>query len=89
MFTVPKPGPNAAVNAFIQPVINQYGYILNGVPTGGGIVGFGSTFDEDNFFRNTGQVGYNLSLGSTIAHDIHVGYQLYRDEEDLIRSSNG
>jgi Carboxypeptidase regulatory-like domain len=90
LFTVPKPGTNAAVNAFIQPIINQYGYTLNGVPTGGGIVGFGSTFDEDNFFRDAGQVAYNLTLsGKGLRHNIHVGYQQYTDSEDLIRSSNG
>jgi hypothetical protein len=90
LFTVPKPGPNSAVNAFIQPVINQYGYLVNGVPTGGGIVGFGSTFDEDNFFRDAGQVAYNLTLsGKGLRHNIHVGYQQYTDSEDLIRSSNG
>ena len=38
----PSRAPDAAFNAFVQPVINRYGYIPNGVPTGGGIVGFGS-----------------------------------------------
>jgi hypothetical protein len=90
LFTVPKPGTNAAVNAFIQPIVNQYGFLTNGVPTGGGIVGYGSIFDEDNFFRDAGQVGYNITLfGLGLRHTIHAGYQQYVDSEDLIRSSNG
>jgi hypothetical protein len=52
-------------------------------------VGYGQQFDEDNFYRNSGQVGYNFSFGNNVQQEIHVGYQLYRDEEDLTRSSNG
>ena len=90
LFTVPKPGPNGAVNAFIQPLIDQYGFLTNGVPTGGGKVGFGNQFDEDNFFRDAGQVGYNITFsGAGFRHEIHAGYQQYVDSEDLIRSSNG
>jgi hypothetical protein len=90
LLTVPKPGANAAVNAFLQPIIARYGYLSDGVATGGGIVGFGSQFDEDNFFRDAGQVAYNLNLATgAVRHAIHVGYQQYVDSEDLIRSSNG
>jgi Carboxypeptidase regulatory-like domain len=90
LLTVPKLGTNAAVNAFVQPIINRYGYISNGVPTGGGLVGFGTTFDEDNFFRDAGQVAYNVMFsGMGLRHNIHAGYQQYIDSEDLIRSSNG
>ena len=78
-----------AYNAFVQPLIDRYGYTLNGVKVGGGTVGFGPQFDDDNFFRDSGQIGYNLNLGQTVTHDIHVGYQWYSDREDLIRSSNG
>jgi hypothetical protein len=78
-----------AYNAFVQPLIDRYGYTLNGVKTGGGNVGYGTTFDQDNFFRNSWQIAYNLNLGSTVSHDIHLGYQRYTDSEDLIRSSNG
>ncbi len=80
---------NAAYNAFVQPIIDKYGYTLNGVKTGGGFVGFGSQFDNDNFFRDAAQMGYNITLGQNVTHDVHVGFQWYSDRETLIRSSNG
>ncbi len=90
LLQVPRTGTNAAVNSFIQPIIDRYGYVANGVRTGGGLVGFGTQFDEDNFFRDAGQVGYNMVLsGMGVHHDIHAGYQQYVDSEDLKRSSNG
>ena len=91
LLTVPLPvAGNAAYNAFIQPIINQYGYLQNGVPTGGGTVGVSSLFDEDNFFRDGIQFGYNYTLiKSNMTHTLHAGYQWYVDSEDLIRSSNG
>lgn len=90
LLTVPKLGTNAAVNAFIQPIINQYGFPSNGVPTGGGTVGFNTTFDQDNFFRTSGQVAYNLTVsGWGMRHNVHAGFLRYIDSEDLTRSSNG
>ncbi len=81
---------NAAQNAFIQPYLDRYGYIQNGVRTGGGTVGFGQfARDDDSFFRKGGQIGYNYTLGSNITHDLHVGYQRYTDSEDRFQSSNG
>jgi hypothetical protein len=88
--TVPTPvSGQTAYNAFIQPLIDRYGYIQNGVPTGGGTVGFGSEFNDQDFFRDAAQIGYNVILGSSVRHDLHVGYQWYQDEEELVRSSNG
>jgi Carboxypeptidase regulatory-like domain len=87
---VPSPIAGAtAYNAFIQPLVNQYGYLTNGVKTGGGFVGYGTLFDNDNFYRDQAQVGYNITLGTSVRHDIHAGLQWYADTEDLIRSSNG
>ena len=89
-FSVPLPAAGqTAYNAFIQPLIDRYGYTSNGVKTGGGIVGYGLQFDNDDFFRDAGQVGYNLTVGGSVKHDLHVGFQMYTDSEDLLRSSNG
>jgi hypothetical protein len=92
LFTVPKIGSNATVNAFIQPIVSQYGYIdpATGVRTGGGLVGFGSTFDKDDFYRDAGQVAFNTTLSAWgMRHNLHGGYQQYIDSEDLDRKSNG
>jgi hypothetical protein len=90
LLTVPSPvAGNAAFNAFIAPLIDRYGYVENGVKTGGGTNGIASQLDENDFFRDAWQLGYNVTLGSSVMHDIHVGYQQYIDSEDLIRSSNG
>src|SRR5262245_30948300 len=90
LVTVPVPiSGQPAYNAFVQPLIDRYGYTQNGVRVGGGTVGYSSLFDNDDFFRDAGQIGYNLTLGSTVTHDLHVGYQRYEDSEDLTRSSNG
>jgi hypothetical protein len=98
--TVPTPIPANA--AFVQPFINKYGFICPasgtaggsactpGQPTGGGTVGFGPyTADNDSFFRKGGQVGYNYTLGTNVTHDLHAGYQQYKDSEDRFQSSNG
>ena len=102
LLNVPKPGSNASVNAFIAPFVNQYGYACTaelavagtcspaGAQAGGGLVGFGSTFDHDDFFRDAGQVGYNVTLsGWGMRHNLHAGYMQSVDSEDLTRSSNG
>jgi Carboxypeptidase regulatory-like domain len=90
LVTVPVPiAGQTAFNDFIAPIISRYGYPVNGVQTGGGTVGYSSLFDNDDFFRKAGQIGYNLTLGSTMRHTIHAGYQRYVDSEDLERSSNG
>jgi len=90
LLSVPAPiAGQTAFNEFVQPLIDRYGYIENGVRLGGGTVGYGTTFDEDNFFRDAGQVAYNVVFGSGLKHDLHLGYQRYVDAEDLTRSSNG
>ena len=93
---------NTALNAFISPYINKYGYRCPDNPqalglsctagqiTGGGTVGYGQfARDDDSFFRKGAQVGYNFSFGSRLTHDLHVGYQRYTDSEDRFQSSNG
>ena len=96
---VPTPsGTNAAQRAFVQPFIDQYGYICPpntssctaGVKTGGGTVGFGQfSHDDDNFFRKAAQGAYNLTVGSALTQDLHAGFQLLRDSEDRFQTSNG
>ena len=92
-FTVPKPiAGNAAQNAFMQPIINRYGYLLNGVPQGGGIVGFASPADRrGQLLPRTPARSPTTRRSSTggMRHNLHVGYQQYVDSEDLTRSSNG
>ena len=76
--------------AFVQPYIDRYGYLQDGSRRGGGLVGFASlAADDDDFYRTNGQIGFNYSLGSDIAHDLHFGYQRYVDEEDRFQTSNG
>ena len=86
LFTVPMPDRRPDRLQRVRAAARSTGTATssNGVQTGGGIVGYGSTqFDNDDFFRDGGQVGYNLTLGSTIRHDLHAGYQRYIDSEDL------
>jgi hypothetical protein len=89
-FRVPQPiAGNTAFNNFIAPLIDRYGYLNNGVRTGGGIVGAGLNLNDQDFFRRTYQAGYNHTFGSDITHEIHVGYQWNEDKEDLTRIYNG
>jgi hypothetical protein len=81
---------NDAYNAFVAPLIDRYGFLNDaGVRTGGGLVGFASQFNDQDFFRNNAQVGFNTTFGSSMTHDVHVGYQRFTDREELRRSSNG
>jgi len=97
---VPTSSPSNA--AFVQPYINQYGFVcppnaaqfnINctaGNLTGGGTVGFGQfSRDDDSFFRKAGQVAYNYTLGTRVSHDLHVGFQQLKDSEDRFQTSNG
>ena len=90
LLTVPIPAAGqTAYNEFVQPFINRYGFARDGARVGGGTVGFATQLDRNDFFRDSGQIGYNLTFGSAVAHDLHAGYQQYVDAEDLVRSSNG
>ena len=90
LLRVPTPVAGAAAfNAFVQPLIDRYGYVENGVSVGGGRVGYAVQFDENDFFRDSGQIGYNITLGTSVRHDLHAGYQYDVDAEDLTRRSNG
>jgi hypothetical protein len=88
--TVPEPvAGEDAYNAFIQPLIDRYGYTENGVKVGGGTVGYGSEFDNDDFYRDAAQIAYNLTVGTNVTHQLHFGFQWSKEWEDLLRSGNG
>lgn len=87
---VPRPLTGRdAYNTFIAPFIERYGYLSNGVRTGGGAVGAAPSITDNNFYRQSLQVGYDITLGQSITHDLHFGFQQFVDEEDLARASNG
>jgi carboxypeptidase family protein len=92
LFVVPETtgGVDPAFDAFIQPFIGQYGYLDNGVATGGGNVGGASTISDQDFSRMSYEVGFDqLIYAGNVTHDIHIGYQYQEIEEDLARFSNG
>lgn len=91
LFTVPLAvAGQDTFNAFIAPLVDRYGYTLDGTKRGGGLVGFGSLFDKDDFFRDSVQFAYNASVTTgPMRHNLHAGYQRYKDAEHLLRSSNG
>jgi hypothetical protein len=81
---------NTAFNTFLQPFIDKYGYVnAAGQRVGGSTFGMASQFNDQDFFRDNLQLAYNITLGSSVTHELHVGYQWYKDSEELIRSSNG
>ena len=75
-----------AYNAFIQPIIDQYGYLEDGVPTGGGTVGPYYYYNNDDFYNTSIQLGYDHYIGN---HELHIGYKFEEGEEELVRYSNG
>ncbi len=77
---------NPDYNDFATPLIDQYGYIENGIPQGGGTVGAASTINKQDFFREGFEIGYDYFLGN---HQLHVGYEWYEVSEELARFSNG
>jgi hypothetical protein len=90
-FSVPSlRGDDPIWDAGAQPLIDRYGYLENGVLTGGGIVGAATQFNEQNFYRESFEIGYDLSLDwGSVTHDLHFGYHMEEIEEFLLRSSNG
>ncbi len=73
-------------NAFIAPIIDEYGYLEGGVRMGGGIVGGYYYFNDQDFFNESFEAGYDHYIGN---HEFHIGYQWSRGEEDVYRTSNG
>ena len=90
-FSVPTlRGDDPVWDAGAQPLIDRYGFIENGVPQGGGIVGAATDFNEQNFYRESFEIGYDLALEfGSWTHNLHFGYHTEEIEEYLLRSSNG
>jgi hypothetical protein len=80
---------NLPSNAFVQPYIDRYGFVRDGARIGGGTNGYGLEFNDQDFFRDGWQAAYNYTFGSAVQHELHAGFQWYRDAEDLLRRSNG
>jgi hypothetical protein len=78
-----------AYNAFVGPIIQRYGFLTNGVPTGGGTAGVDASINDQDFFRESYEVGYEHALGASRRHQLHFGYQWTNDSEILDRASNG
>jgi hypothetical protein len=86
----------AGTNASILALINTYGYPGTGSAAtpqgfiGGGSVGGYSSINTDNFFRKNYQFTWDgtFSTGG-MTHDLHAGYQWFKEMEDLYRISNG
>jgi hypothetical protein len=85
----------AGTNPTLVNLINQYGYPGTGASAtpqgyiGGGSVGGYPSINTDNFFRKNYQLAWDGSFGGTVTHDLHAGFQWWKEMEDLYRVSNG
>ena len=89
-FQVPTLRGDPMHDAWAQPLIDRYGYVEDGVRQGGGSVGAATLFNDQNFYRESFEIGYDLTLefGSWV-HNLHFGYHQEEIEEYLFRYSNG
>jgi len=78
-----------AFNDFATPIINRYGFTQGGQKVGGGAVGGFFQVNDQDFYRKSGALSYDFTIGSSLAHDVHVGYERNELKEDLARFSNG
>ena len=64
--TVPLPvAGQTAYNAFVQPLIDRYGYVAERrAAWAAARSATACQFDDNDFFRDAGQIGYNLTLGT-------------------------
>ncbi len=92
LFVVPTlVAGDAAQNAFVQPIIDRYGYIdENGVRQGGGTIGGASSINNQDFYRTNYEISYDKTItAGDFTHNLHFGYQYQKIREDLNRLSNG
>ena len=86
-FVVPRPIEGEDdYNAFIAPLIERYGFLQDGVRTGGGHVGGHPIINDQDFFNESVQAGYDYILGN---HELHVGYRWSLSGEEVNATSNG
>jgi hypothetical protein len=78
----PRRSPAPAYNAFIQPLIDRYGYVQNGVRPAAASSGTASQFNDQDFFRDAAR-SLQHHARRRRPHELHVGYQWYEDSEDL------
>jgi len=77
-------------NAFAQPLIDKYGFVEDGMKKGGGAVGGSSTINNQDFRRESFELGYDIQFDTkSVSHEMHFGYHHEKIEEDLSRTSNG
>jgi hypothetical protein len=90
LFRVPTLSGGDVFNAGALPLIERYGYIENGVRQGGGLVGVGTTINDQDFYRDAFEINYDHTIfAGDMSHDLHFGYSWSKDGEDLSRQSNG
>ncbi|MCB1049942.1 MAG: TonB-dependent receptor [Acidobacteria bacterium] len=86
-FSVPQLNADDPLTATL---VNRYGFPSDSGLAGGGVVGAASQINNQDFFRDSFQIGYDLFLlTGDLSHDLHIGYQRYEDSEVLDRYSNG
>jgi hypothetical protein len=87
----PLTDADLAFNAGAQVYIDQYGYTNDdGDLTGGGTVGAASTYDVQNFSRESFDLAFDTDFETgNLYHTFHVGFQWSEIMEDLRRLSNG
>lgn len=80
-----------AFNAAAAPLIAQYGFVGDdGELSGGGGVGAYSTINNQDFARESFQVGFDTEIYTgEMTHFLHFGARWSELEEDLSRLSNG
>ena len=66
---------DAAHNAFVQPIINQYGYVQNGVAVGGGVNGVGSHVRQGRLLPRRHPVWLQLHVAD-VERDAHAARRL-------------
>ena len=91
LLTVPVPSPaRPAYNAFVQPLIDRYGYVQNGVQRRRRHRRLRAAVRRRRLLPRRRPVRLQpRPSAERCQHDLHFGYQRYVDSEDLMRSSNG